>query len=276
MFCDISNLDLIYHPDSFTYSLPRSVLETFISGKAFDHKEEYTAEEKEKLWQDIFKIYQEVLTPNPPQELVAHMTAGAPGVGKTRLLEQDRKKEGRQIAYIDPDAVCLIQQEKTYQAELDQELAKLESEGNRTEETEKQYRKAAYDKWRPGSNAANHVILANLIREKYAFYFGTTCSAPQTAFFFKFLKDQGYQIRLLHLTAPDNVRWRSIQERDKTFVQTTEEDTRKKGELVPQRIHDTFLKFADKIEFYYRAGVKENAVLAATWVRNEQGAEKLG
>lgn len=276
MFCDISNLNLIYDPDSYTYSLPRSVLESFISGKAFDHQEEYTAAEKEKLWQDIFKIYQNALSLNPPKELVATITAGPPGVGKTMLLEQDRAKEGRQIAYIDPDAVCLKQQAKSYQAELTQELTQLESVGNRTQETEKECRQAAYNKWRPGSNAAHHVIAANLIREKYAFYFGTACSAPQTAFFFKFLKDQGYKIRLLHLTAPDDVRWDSIKERDKTFVQTTEEDTREKGKLVPQRIHDTFLKFATEIEFYYRAGVKENAVLAATWVRNEEGAEKLG
>jgi hypothetical protein len=39
--------------------------------------------------------------------------------------------------------------------------------------------------------------------------------------------------------------------------------------LLPQRINDTFLKYADEIEFYYRDGVKLEAILAAKWLRNE-------
>lgn len=46
-------------------------------------------------------------------------------------------------------------------------------------------------------------------------------------------------------------------------VQTTEQDVREKGLLLSQRINDTFLKYVDEIKFYYRDGVKQDAVLAA-------------
>ncbi|MBS0619885.1 MAG: AAA family ATPase [Verrucomicrobia bacterium] len=233
----VCNLDAIYNQD-FQYSLPRTILENFQVGLGFGRKEKYTDEEQRALCQDIQGIWNRILEKNPPKEKIAVITAGAPGAGKTMLLETLHLN----YAYIDPDAVCLKQMEATYGSE----------EPN-------------YDKWRAGSNAANHIILGNLIREGIAFRFGTTSSSDQTWRFFKFLKETGYQIHLIHVTAPDSVRWDSIQERDKTFIQTTEEDVRSKGDLVPQRISDTFLKYADQIDFYYRDARDAPATLAATW-----------
>ncbi len=48
--CDLDNL---YQPGSCEYSLPRSVLTSFLDGKAFDHKESYSPEERERLERDI-------------------------------------------------------------------------------------------------------------------------------------------------------------------------------------------------------------------------------
>ena len=81
---------------------------------------------------------------------------------------------------------------------------------------------------------------------------------------------------MIHVTAPDDVRWDSIKERDKTFIQTTEQDVKEKGLLLPQRINDTFLGFADVIEFYYRDAVQQDAQLAATWTRNQDNTGPLG
>ena len=135
---------------------------------------------------------------------------------------------------------------------------------------------SAYNKWRPGSNAAAQLILANLIRENYAFYFGSTSSHPATGLLFDFLKKRGYQIRLIHVTASDETRWKSIQERNNTFFKTTEEDIKAKGLAVSERINDTYLKYADQIDFYYRGGPRENTVLAAKWLRVENEEAQLG
>jgi predicted ABC-type ATPase len=263
---DVCDLNLIYNT-SYQYFLPQKVLESFISGKCFDHPDHYTDEESKRLQDDINQLYQRMITANPTKENIAIITAGAPGVGKTSKLRQDLEAnllKGNNYAYICPDDVCLQNQTKTYQAEIENGDKSMIA------------RQSAYNKWRPGSNAATHLILGNLIREKYAFYFGTTSTGPATAKFFEFLKTQGYRIRLIHVSAPNEVRWESIQERDKTFVQTTEQDVKEKGLLLPQRINDTFLKYADEIEFYYRGGVKQDAILAAKWLRNEENGKHLG
>jgi len=258
---DVCNVDLIYNKaNGYEYSLPKNILESFLSGKAFDNPEVYSEEEALKLRDDINKLFERMMSTKPTKAPLAVMTAGAPGAGKTIKMRQDLKENsaiGKEFAYIDPDDVCLKNQTKTYLVEVEN--------GDGTKEA----RLAAYNKWRPGSNAATHLILGNLIREKYAFYFGTTSTGPATGKFFEFLKKQGYQIRLIHVTAPDDVRWESIRERDKTFVQTTEQDVKEKGLLLPQRINDAFLAYADEIEFYYRDGVKQDAQLAAKWIRNK-------
>lgn len=252
---DISDLNLIYN-ENYRYSLPRPILESFLSGIAFDNPELYTSEEAEKLKDDINELYQSILAKNPPQEKVAIITCGAPGAGKTIKLKQDLEASGKNYAYVCPDDVCLKNQHRTYMPDINNDGSK-------------EARQKAYNKWRPASNAATHIILGNLIREQYAFYFGSTSSSPQTGKFFEFLINQGYRIKLIHVSASDDTRWKSIQERDKTFVQTTEQDVKEKGLLLPQRINDTFLKFADEIEFYYRNDVHEDAILAARWLRKE-------
>lgn len=263
---DICNLSLIYN-ENYRYSLPQKVLEGFLSGKAFDNQEEYTSEELQRLRSDINELYQSILATQSAEKNVAIITAGAPGAGKTVKLKQDLEilaSKGRNYAYICPDDVCLRNQTSTYLADIANSEESMTAKQN------------AYNKWRPGSNAATHLILGNLIREKCAFYFGSTSSGPATGKFFEFLRTQGYKIRLIHVSAPDDVRWGSIQERDKTFVQTTEQDVKEKGLLLPQRINDTFLKYADEIEFYYRGGVTQDAVLAARWLRNDDVLECAG
>lgn len=262
MAFDVCNTQQIYNSE-FHYSLPQSMLEQYSSGKAFDNKEEYSEDESQRLNADINEIYKNILSVNPLKEKIAVITAGSPGSGKTFKIQQELKffaAQGQHYAYVCPDDVCLKNLKRTY-------IKDLENSSDAV---------GAYNKWRPGSNAAAHLILANLIRENYAFYFGSTSSHPATGVFFEFLKKQGYQIRLIHVTASDETRWKSIQERNNTFVQTTEEDVKAKGLAISERINDTFLKYADQIDFYYRGGPKEGTVLAAKWLRAESEEEPLG
>lgn len=263
---DVCNLNHIYNTD-YQYSLPQKVLENFLSGKAFDNPNLYTDEELHRLKEDANDIYQSIISANPTKENLAIITAGAPGAGKTMKLRQDleaKVSEHKFYAYICPDDVCLKNQEKTYRKEIES-----------SDKSAANWQKA-YNIWRPGSNAITHLILGNLIREKYAFYFGSTSTGPATGKFFEFLKTQDYKIRLLHISASDDVRWGSVKERNKTFVQTTEQDVKEKGLLLPQRINDTYLKYADEIEFYYRDDVHQDAKIAARWLRNSDSTKPLG
>ena len=261
--CDLSQI----YNSSYSYSFPKPLLENFLSGGGFDNLTRYTPDEVKNLESDINDLFQGMMKNHPVENSLAVISAGSPGAGKTTLLRQkleEEMSEGRHYAYVCPDDVCLKGQKRTYVADIEK--------GNGSHEV----RENAYTKWRPGSNAASHLLVANLIKRKYGFYFGTTCSSEKTGKFFEFLKSQGYGIKVLHVSSPDKVRWDSIRERDKTFVQTTEEDVVKKGEMVPQRINDTFLEYADEIEFYYRREVSENATLGARWQRNIDSTESFG
>ncbi|MFY7842780.1 MAG: zeta toxin family protein [Rhabdochlamydiaceae bacterium] len=264
---NICDLTLIYNQEN-NYSLPKCILEDFLHGKAFGRSEPYTKNELENLVQDINDLYQKIISKTQIQKLkLAIITAGAPGAGKTIKLNQDlelnRSNEGS-FAYVCPDDVCLKEMKRTFVKDM------TNTDGS------KEARLEAYNKWRPGSNAAAHIILANLIKNENPFYFGSTSSGPATYKSFEALKNQGYEIKLIHVSASDEVRWESIQERDQTFIQTTEEDVKEKGLLVPQRINDTFLKYADKIEFYYRDEVKKDALLAAVWIKNKESSSQKG
>lgn len=264
---DACNLDVIYN-DNFKYSLPRGILEGFLSGKAFDNREIYSEEEAARLHSDINELYSRFRENNPLLDKVCYVTAGAPGAGKTILLRQHKeineKRLDQEIAYVDPDDVCLKTQYKSYLADLEKTAKTFDD------------KIAMYNLHRPGSNANCHINIAHLILEKMAFYYGTTASSPQTAIFFDFLKLQGYKIELLHVSASDEVRVASVKERDETFVQTTPKDVAEKGEMFCQRITDTYLKYADTIYFYHREAARKdvepqqnNAVLAATWIRGQ-------
>lgn len=272
---DVSNimdLNHIYN-DQFSYSLPREILENYVKGTEFDHKLPYTIEESQNLQADITDIYQRIIDQKPNHQQLAIMTAGAPGAGKTTLMRADREKlrgSGIDTAYICPDDICLRQMSRTWKREID------------ATEKSQEDRLNAYNKWRPGSNAACHLILANLILNRCSFHFGTTSTGAQTKYFLSFLKTHGYQIRLLHITAPDDVRWASVDLRNKGeegregFVQRTEKDTRDKGALFPQRIRDTYLEYADEIEFYYRDRADADARLSARWIRTTGDNQPMG
>ncbi len=265
--CDFG---LVYN-DQFKYCVPEPTVRNFYIGAAFDRKEAHSKNEQDRLDQDIQNIYSMILSQNPASEKTIVITAGAPGAGKTwlmRSLLEKEKASGKVSAYIDPDDVCLKSMALTWRADVEK-LSGLDLK------EEKAGRKKAYDQWRPGSNAANHLILANLIREGKSIYFGTTSSSPFMKGTFSYLKNQGYHIKLVHLVTPDSVRCDSIVKRDQQFIQTTEEDITNKGLMVPQRIHD-YLQGVDAIDFFFRGAVDQEATFAATWVRKDRPIDPDG
>lgn len=260
-----------FYNAKFKYPLERESLENYLSGTAFGRSQEYSVKEQNDLYADIRDIYNNVISglniKSPPSKRFAVITAGAPGSGKTTVLRQHLKEnisKGMNYAYVCHDDVCLRNLRRTFQKDIescDQSTAS---------------RRAIYNKWKPASHGACHLILQNLIEDKCDFYFGTTSARPFAKFFLEFLKAQEYHIKLLHVTAPDHVRWESVQERNKTFIHAAEPQVKEDGFLLPQQMKQVFLAYADEIEFYYRKGVEEKAKLAATWTRNISSLEPLG
>ncbi|MCH9612892.1 MAG: hypothetical protein S4CHLAM102_13920 [Chlamydiia bacterium] len=246
---DVCNLDLIYEEEGFQYSMPREMVEKCFDGTAMGQV--YTEEEQARIAEDINALFWKIFDEADAEGLLAVMTAGAPGAGKTTVMEQelDRlKAQGRSYAYIDYDQVCLKGLRSTYLADIEAGMDGY----------------AAYTKWRAASHAATHVILANLVRLKKPFFFGTTSTHEKTYVLLDFLRKQGYSIEILHVNASDETRVKSVEKDKSVFVHRTEEDVRDKAVLLPQRILDAVLT-VDKVKFFWRDGAEENAVHAATW-----------
>lgn len=262
---DIYDLNTVYNSD-YSYSLPRQVLEGFGKGLGFpDNSTEYTPAELDALKYDVLAIWNRIKSKELDETKEIILTAGAPGVGKTTVMRGMWEKQPG-FAYICPDDVCLKEMQSTYGDMV-------------VKDGSYQGLKNAYNKWRAASNFAHHLITAQLVRENKNFFFGTTASSDKTCFFLEFLKKRGYTIRILHVSAPDQVRFDSIAKRDNVFVQTTDQDVLNKQLMVHERIQDTFLKYASRIDFYFRPltekGPDQEAILAAVWLKQDNGPAKL-
>jgi predicted ABC-type ATPase len=258
MTVDFFDMNAIYN-EEYSYSLPRKVLEGFGKGLGFpDNTVEYTQEEIGALQFDAMEIWSRIQSRKLENSKKIILTAGAPGVGKTTLMRGMWENSESNLAYICPDDVCLKEMDRTYGAMVAQDSSPA-------------CLRSAYNKWRAASNFAHHLITAHLVKQHASFYFGTTASGDKTCLFLDFLKKNGYTIEILHVSAPDQVRFDSIAKRDKVFVQTSDQDVLNKQLMVHERIQDTFLKYADRIDFYFRDGVDNKALLAATWIRQGEG-----
>lgn len=260
--CNGNLLDFseIYN-DQFSFCISEKTMRSYYEGNSFGRVEKYTLDELKRVEIDAQAINNRIRSVNPDDRKVLVLTAGAPGAGKSTLLEQfiaTEEGHGRHYGYTDPDCVCLKHMEATWGCDVNIHADFSEQQVERAK---------AYDKWRPASNAIAQFILAKLASEGKAICLGTTSSNPEMGMRFKFFKDLGYRIHVLHVTAPDHVRWGSIQERDRDFIQTTQEDVEQKRGLVIDRLSDAFLKYVDQIDFYYRSDVRSNAVLTAEWKR---------
>jgi len=249
--------------DGFNYSVPQETLQSWCDGVGFGREVRYTKDEYTQLQQDANEIFANQSSQGLSVGREVIITAGAPGAGKTTLLEQIQEGQVEIFGYSDPDAVSLKKMTRTYQTQI----KKTDGE---TLEGQQAARKTAYADWRPASNAI--LMNARFMQEGISFCYGTTATGDKTHYGFKALKDQGYKITLIHLTAPDAVRVASIKERDKEFIQTTDEDIIEKAALLPQRIADTYVKYADTIKFYHRDAADKDAILSAVWIRGEGAA----
>lgn len=269
---DLYEFSQVYN-QRFSYWIEEKTVLSWLQGKGYDNRETYTEVDHENLRLDLDDLSMHVVSEellNKGAAASLHdthklflVTAGAPGAGKTRVLRDDLKKraqEGKMLCYVCPDDVCLQHMRRTYRT--------MRSFRNSIEpQSFVPTARRAYDKWRPASNAAAHLLLANLLARGFPIALGSTSTSPLTMRAFSQIKHLGYRLELIYVAAPDNVRWKSIKERDRRFVQVTEKDTLNKAKDLMTRIYDSYLTYADHIDFYWRPVWNEGAILVARWDR---------
>lgn len=275
---DLYHFQHVYN-SSFNFTIEQSSIESWLKGEGFDNDEPYSITDQENLKRDLNDLSQEVI----PLELLKHqrskeqskcipklflVTAGAPGAGKTKLLYaqlQKRHQLGEMYCYVCPDEVCLKRMRRTYNS--------MRSFLNHTApEDAMMIAKRCYNKWRPASNAAAQLILAHLLQGRYPIAFGSTSTSNWTGRTFSFVKSLGYNLEILFVSAPPQVRQDSVRERSQRFSHCSELDLYEKEHLLNARILDSYLPYADTINFYWREHLHQEAMLVARWRRPDATA----
>jgi predicted ABC-type ATPase len=199
-------------------------------------------------------------------------TAGAPLAGKTTLLDQFLENTSRIFGRVDPDPWGMLEMQNAYidyLMNLPISTLNLKTGKNRTLTKEEiKYEKGvrAYNVARPASNYITLKIQNELAERGHNIAHGTTLTSPHIRHPLTALKAKGYQVHILLCGAPDEVRLegQDYRAREQGYYQATPEDVIQKGEMFPQRFEDYFA-FADSMDMYWRIGVTEDAILAASY-----------
>ncbi len=228
-----------------------------------NHLNDYSAEEKELIAQDL-AVVRSLCLPSQPQQPLSKpqyiATAGAPGSRKTTILERflSQRPQTEHIAYIDPDQRALKFMVHTY---LSQSLsARVVAEqplyGNAV--------KAAYEKWRGGSNFIALTLLEEAFASRRSVAYGTTSTGEHTPKFLANVKAAGYEVTLLLCSCEDPFRQKAVQYRneEQKFYQSTPEDALANGKLFPQRMA-AYFAYADVLQLFWSDDLAHPERLAA-------------
>ena len=187
-------------------------------------------------------------------------TAGAPGARKSTILEH-LLREDPQLAntvYVDPDQRALKWMIHTYHRHS------LTADAVSRSVSYPLLQKAAYDKWRGGSNYIANSILEKALRGGYDIAHGTTMTGPYISRLMTLVKEQGYMITLALCSCEDGVRKEAIHYRSAVqgFYQVDSNDVVKKGNLFPKRML-TFFSHADTLMLFWSDQFDSRERLAA-------------
>lgn len=236
--------------------------EMFFSPDAIQtHLKGYTEEEKLAIEKDLDVVRSICL---PQVEPITHRkplyiaTAGAPGSRKTTILERLLTQNPSAIAYVDPDARALKFMVHTYYSQSLSPLAISEYEDYSLAT------KAAYEKWRGGSNYIALTLLEEAFAERRDIAHGTTATGEHIPSFLARVKDSGYEITLLLCSCEDSFRYDAIQYRNQQqkFYQSTPEDAVTKGKFFPQRM-SAYFTYADTLYLFWSDDLSSQERIAA-------------
>lgn len=217
----------------------------------------YTAAEKNLIAQEAGRLYTVLAhgqaKSNTPRLL--HVSAGAPGAGKTHILNAlaaswaDALRPGdRGFIYLDPDETVLKNMQM-YKQDLD-------ATGNIQN---------SYAKWRWASNYIMRSLANKAAMDGLNLILGTTAASTMIDRPYTIARNTGRHITTTMVIAPDDVRIESCEARNKTDPSRyiPNDHVIDKGKAFYPRVRQ-LIDASDVAQLYWRGGAKQDAVLAAT------------
>lgn len=248
----------------FCFSLAAQEPLFFTHEMIASHLQGYNEEEKELIERDL-GVVRSVCRPSTPSSDARPFylaTAGAPGARKSTILERflERHSLLPDVAYIDPDQRALKFMVHTYHSRSLSLLA-LAGYPDHISAT-----KAAYEKWRGGSNYIALTLLEEAFAQRQNIVHGTTSTGAHAPLFFSALKDKGYDIALFLCFCEDSFRYDAINYRNEVQhgYQSTPEDAVSKGRFFSQRMA-AYFDHADLLLVFWSDSLDSPERLAAVF-----------
>ena len=230
-------------------------LEIFIEAAVVEHEKtfkELASLDERKSSQELIKIVCQKFFALPAlQSSQAVLTAGAIGSGKSYLVRSILEQEaclGKNYIYICPDEIFAEQMRGLYPSEQKDE-------------------KPIQKKWLPLAHFISRVLVRLAVENRKSLFYQTTSLEKESEDLTQFIKRKAYQMKLIHLTTPDHIRWQSVKNRVFSF-NPDEREVHETGKIMPTRL-PLFMKEFDVIDFYFREDLETRAQLAAIWYQEE-------
>lgn len=215
-------------------------LEDFLNGAIFSNSK-YTNQEKQLIMTDLVKIVEkqfDAVTQPIATKPIYIASAGAPGVGKSYFLEKEYGYKPKNAVHVDPDRVSLLSMTGYNNDKI--------IIGT----------KAAYKKWRDGSNFIANFMLIKAMTEGLNIVHGTTSTSNNISHIYDNLHKNNYKINLHILFADNSLRQSALEYRaKKEGALVSLSDAKNKSRLVFERIQDTYNK-ADVATIYMQPDEK--------------------
>ena len=195
-------------------------------------------------------------------------TAGAPLAGKSTELDravQDKDGEYYHTVRIDPDVWTMKTMIHSYQGHMMSQGLIADADSFKDAQIK------AYDLCRPASNYYSLENMNEAVERKLDIAHGTTMTSEHAGKMLDNYKNNGYDIHLIVVAAPDDIRGEASSYRQKTQAnyQSTPEDVISKGAAFHDRM-STYFEKADKLVLKWRTAVQGDAEVAAIYENGQK------
>lgn len=196
-------------------------------------------------------------------------TCGGPGSSKSTTLDQVLESDPQafeNVVKVDPDPWGLARM--TFLSGFLLSFGEIAKFDGHYEVAQRRF----YDVGRPASNYSTLRVLNDAVHRGYDVAHGTTMTSPHVGGLLQSIKGAGHDIHLLVCSASDELRMELVQHRigKQGNYQSTPEDVRNKGILLPQRM-PIYFEAADTLLLFRKDKPFESANCIAQYADGQKG-----
>ena len=232
----------------------QSCIEQYIKTFSSSH----TADQQQNAIKDIQAIFDNFLAADFSKAMEATLVIGPKGAGKTLFSTYAQEKHaswGSRHVYLSSDHLCQHLLKNTCLNEPCKQPLE------------------AWRVWKPLADHITQFLQKEALAHRCSILAEADPTDPFLSLLLKALKEHSYAVKIILLTAPEDIRRKSFKE-----PLSAREDDRFYEQAQAFSLHTTslYLEAADEVEFYLRNRLDTKPSLAATWVKSDFRLQSQG